>query len=109
MMGIPAADAIAAALEAGADIVGANCGIDLSLEDYTALARELVREAGSAPAILQPNAGAPVLVEGGASYNATPEEMAAAALRIRAAGIAIVGGCCGTTPMHLAEMARVLG
>ena len=108
MMGTPAQDALTAALEAGADIVGANCGTDLNLDDYAALAKELKAAAGAAPAILQPNAGAPKNTPDGIRYNATPEEMAAAALRLRAAGISIIGGCCGTTPAHLAAMARAL-
>jgi 5-methyltetrahydrofolate--homocysteine methyltransferase len=108
MMGIPAANAIGAALEAGADIAGANCGTDLSLDDYAALAEEIARAAGSAPSILQPNAGSPQMTPDGLRYNASPEEMASAALRLRDAGISIIGGCCGTTPEHLAAMARAL-
>lgn len=108
MMGVPAAAALGAVLEAGADIVGANCGTDLSLDQYATLAKELARAAGRAPSILQPNAGAPQMTPEGLRYNATPEDMAAAALRIRDAGISIIGGCCGTTPAHLAAMARAL-
>lgn len=109
MMGTPATDVLAAALEAGADIVGANCGTDLSLEDYAALAEELVQSAGDAPVILQPNAGAPQLTPDGTRYLATPDEMAVIALRLREIGVSIIGGCCGTTPVHLAAMARALG
>jgi 5-methyltetrahydrofolate--homocysteine methyltransferase len=108
MMGATVAGALGAALEAGADIVGANCGTDLSLDDYALLAAEIVRAAGDAPAILQPNAGAPKQTPDGVRYDATPGEMADAALRLRAAGIAIIGGCCGTTPAHLAAMSRAL-
>ena len=108
MMGTPVSEAIAAALEAGADIVGANCGTDLSLDDYAALAKELKAAAGTSPVILQPNAGAPKNTPDGIRYDATPEEMAAAALRLREAGISIIGGCCGTTPAHLAAMAAAL-
>jgi 5-methyltetrahydrofolate--homocysteine methyltransferase len=108
MMGTSVREAIAAALEAGADIVGANCGTDLNLDDYFALAKELKAAAGSAPVILQPNAGAPKNTPEGDCYDATPEEMAAAALRLRDAGISIIGGCCGTSPAHLASMARAL-
>ncbi len=108
MMGTSAREAIAAALGAGADIVGANCGTDLNLDDNASLAKELKAAAGTAPAILQPNAGAPKNTPDGIIYDATPEEMAAAALRLREAGISIIGGCCGTTPAHLAAMARAL-
>ncbi|MEI6033984.1 MAG: homocysteine S-methyltransferase family protein [Verrucomicrobiae bacterium] len=108
MMGTSAGDAISAALEAGADMVGANCGTDLNLDDYADLAAEIKVAAGSAPTILQPNAGAPKPAPSGVCYDATPEEMAAAALRLRAAGISIIGGCCGTSPAHLAAMARAV-
>ena len=108
MMGTSAREAISAALGAGADIVGANCGTDLSLGDYAALAKELKAAAGTAPAILQPNAGAPKNTPEGVCYDATPEEMAAAAVRLREAGISLIGGCCGTTPAHLAAMVRAL-
>ncbi len=108
MMGTPASEAIAAALGDGADIVGANCGTDLSLDDYLALAKDLKAAAGTAPVILQPNAGAPKTTPEGVAYDATPEEMAAVALRLRDAGVSIIGGCCGTTPAHLAAMARAL-
>jgi 5-methyltetrahydrofolate--homocysteine methyltransferase len=108
MMGTLPSDALGAALEAGADIVGANCGTDLALEDYIALAEELARAAAGTPVILQPNAGAPQPTPDGVRYRATPDEMAATALRLRDAGVAIIGGCCGTTPAHLAAMARAL-
>ena len=108
MMGTSAREAIAAAFEAGADIAGANCGTDLSLDDYVALAAELKAAAGTAPVILQPNAGAPKITPDGIAYDATPDEMANAALRLRGAGVSIIGGCCGTTPNHLAAMALAL-
>lgn len=108
MMGTTARDAVTAALEAGTDIVGANCGTDLNLDDYIALATELKSAAGDAIVILQPNAGAPKNTPEGVLYDATPEEMAATALRLRDAGVSIIGGCCGTTPIHLAAMAKAL-
>ncbi len=108
MMGTSARDAVLSAIRAGADIVGANCGTDLNLDDYLALAVELQAAADSTPTILQPNAGAPKPTPQGFSYDATPEEMAITALRLREVGISIIGGCCGTTPAHLAAMAKAL-
>jgi 5-methyltetrahydrofolate--homocysteine methyltransferase len=107
MMGTTVADAIAAAYEAGASIAGANCGTDLSLADYLELAKEIVAAAKGRPTILQPNAGAPHQVGGEVRYDATPEEMAELTRTLRALGISIVGGCCGTSPAHLAAMANV--
>ncbi|MEI7912950.1 MAG: homocysteine S-methyltransferase family protein [Verrucomicrobiota bacterium] len=106
MMGTKVAEAVKAAYDAGASIVGANCGTDLSLADYIELAKEIVAAAGGRPTILQPNAGAPQQVDGDIHYNATPEEMAGLARTLRGLGIAIVGGCCGTSPAHLAAMAQ---
>ncbi len=108
MMGTTAAAAVAAALEAGADIVGANCGTDLSLSDYERLTAELVAAAGSKPVIVQPNAGSPKLVDGQVSYAESAAQFAEAAPRLLAAGARIVGGCCGSTPAHIAAIAEKL-
>lgn len=106
MMGTEAAEALRRALAAGADVVGANCGTRLGLEDYVELARQMVAAAGRAPVIIQPNAGSPRVENGQTVYDATPEQMAAAALALLDAGARIIGGCCGTTPAHLAAMSR---
>jgi 5-methyltetrahydrofolate--homocysteine methyltransferase len=106
MMGTTVADAIQAAFDAGADIAGANCGTDLSLDDYLALAEQIVAAAGGRATILQPNAGAPKMLDGAIRYDATPQDMAELTGKLRDIGISIVGGCCGTTPEHLAAMAE---
>ena len=108
MMGTTAAEAVRRAVGAGAEIVGTNCGTGLSLDDYVELARQLVAAAGNATVIVQPNAGSPRTENGRTIYNATPEEMAATATRLLAAGVRIIGGCCGTTPNHLAAMSRAI-
>ena len=108
MMGTNAADAMRRAIAAGADIVGTNCGTDLSLDDYVKLAGQLVAAAGKTPVIVQPNAGSPHMENGKTIYKATPEEMAATATRLLAAGVRIIGGCCGTTPALLTAMSRAV-
>lgn len=108
MMGATPADAVLAAAGAGASLIGANCGTDLGFDDYLRLAGELVAAAGSLPVILQPNAGAPENSPSGTVYRATPEDVAAAALRIRTCGVRVIGGCCGTTPAHLNAVATTL-
>ncbi|MGA2496182.1 MAG: homocysteine S-methyltransferase family protein [Tepidisphaeraceae bacterium] len=108
MMGTPAADAIKTAIDAGADVVGANCGTGLDLPDYVRLARDLMAAAGSTPVILQPNAGAPRHEGGKLVYDALPQQMAAIVPQLCSAGLKIVGGCCGTTPDHLAAMGKAL-
>ncbi len=108
MMGTPVRDAVARALDAGADLVGANCGTNLSLDEYLELAEELVAAAGEAPVIVQPNAGTPQTIDGRLSYRATPEAMADVARGLISRGVRIIGGCCGTNPTHLAAMADAL-
>jgi 5-methyltetrahydrofolate--homocysteine methyltransferase len=108
MMGTSAAEAVRRATGAGAEIVGANCGTALSLDDYVVLAGQLVAAAGQVPVIVQPNAGSPRTENGKTVYDATPEEMAATATRLLATGGRIIGGCCGTAPNHLAAMSRAI-
>lgn len=99
MMGTPPAEAVARLQEAGADIVGANCGngVDVMLE----LAREL-RAATDGYLLIHSNAGIPAPVGGEIVYPESPEYMAE---RFKAmaqdVGVNIIGGCCGTTPEHI--------
>jgi methionine synthase I (cobalamin-dependent) len=104
MVGNDVKDAIARAVEAGADVVGANCGSSLGLDDYVNLAEQIVAAAQGRPVIVQPNAGSPTLVDGKLIYKARPEDMAAAVPRLLKTGVRIIGGCCGTTPKHLQAM-----
>jgi len=101
MMGDAAAHIAAKVCENGGDAVGANCG-DLSLEE-TALVIGNMKEAGL-PLIAQPNAGKPVLGESGAAYHMTPEVFAQGMRSCLAAGARLLGGCCGTTPAHIAAL-----
>lgn len=96
------------AREAGADAIGVNCGTDLSPDDYLTLADAFASVAGDLPVVVQPNAGTPRLVEGETVYEHGPEEIAQLLSRLVAAGVRIVGGCCGTTPEALARAARGL-
>ena len=56
----------------------------------------------------KPNAGLPRLVGDVTVYDATPEYMAGVALGLRRAGAQVIGGCCGTTPAHVAAIAAAL-
>ncbi|MDR1010353.1 MAG: homocysteine S-methyltransferase family protein [Opitutaceae bacterium] len=107
MMGADAATAIRAALDAGATIAGANCGTQLSLDDYAKLTAELTAAAAGAPVIVQPNAGSPERdpATGRITYGTAPGAFADAAARYIALGARIVGGCCGTTPAHIVASA----
>ena len=60
------------------------------------------------PMVAKGNCGIPAYVEGAIHYHGTPELMASYALFARDAGISIIGGCCGTTPAHVAAMSAAL-
>ncbi|MGE5610538.1 MAG: homocysteine S-methyltransferase family protein [Bacillota bacterium] len=105
MMGTVAQDAVARAIDAGADVVGTNCGTSLSFEDYLRLAEQLVAAAGKVPVIVQPNAGAPVMSGGKLVYRAQPQDMATIVAPLIKLGVRIIGGCCGTSPDHLRAVA----
>ncbi len=102
----PAAAARALA-EAGADAVGVNCGAGpvVCLDALSGMGSP--RETAPAPAVtlsIMPNAGLPRRVEGQFLYAADPAYFGEMAVRFVEAGASIVGGCCGTTPAHVAAM-----
>jgi 5-methyltetrahydrofolate--homocysteine methyltransferase len=111
MMGVDVATAVGRMASLGVDAVGFNCGT-ATLDEYTALAKEYVAAAKTTRKNLavfaEPNAGKPELVDDQAVYRVTPEEFAAAAGRIKAAGIHILGGCCGTSPAFIQAVAGKL-
>jgi len=100
MMGVTVPQAGAAARDAGADVIGANCGTRLAPRDFAELGRQL-HAASSLPVMLQPNAGQPVLEDDRVVYPLTPDAMADELIEVATVG-RIVGGCCGTTPAHIA-------
>src|SRR5439155_1612290 len=87
-------------IAAGADVVGANCGIGPA-----ELYQITVGMVGHGkPVIAQPNAGLPASVEGRTLYVANPEHFGVFARRMLKSGVRLVGGCCGTTPEHTRAM-----
>jgi methionine synthase I (cobalamin-dependent)/5,10-methylenetetrahydrofolate reductase len=91
--------------EWGADVIGCNCSVGpVAMLD----AMERVRAATSLPLSAQPNAGVPRSVEGRNIYLCSPEYMASYARKFVAAGVRLVGGCCGTTPDHIRVMKSAL-
>jgi methionine synthase I (cobalamin-dependent) len=101
MMGDRLEDSLRTLVGAGAFAVGANC--TLSSADMVDAARLLVG-AVDAPILVQPNAGQPQVVGGATVWPETAQEFAANIARIIDLGVAMVGGCCGTTPAHLAAV-----
>ncbi|HEU0076475.1 MAG TPA: bifunctional homocysteine S-methyltransferase/methylenetetrahydrofolate reductase, partial [Longimicrobiaceae bacterium] len=87
--------------EWGADVVGLNCSVGPSA---MLQAVEGMLGATATPLSTQPNAGLPREVDGRTIYMASPEYMATYAARLIRKGVRFVGGCCGTTPEHIARM-----
>ena len=89
----------------GADVIGCNCSVGpVAMLDVI----ERVRGLTSLPLAAQPNAGMPRSVEGRNIYLCSPEYMASYARKFVAAGVRLVGGCCGTTPEHIRVMKSAL-
>ncbi|MGN0847483.1 MAG: homocysteine S-methyltransferase family protein [Kiritimatiellia bacterium] len=96
-------ECVAVLLESlGVDAYGFNCGLgpDQMLPFVERLAKVSTR-----PIVVKPNAGLPAVVDGRTVFSVGPAAFAASVERLVAAGAAIVGGCCGTTPEHIAAVA----
>jgi 5-methyltetrahydrofolate--homocysteine methyltransferase len=104
MMGVKPDRAARDAVAAGADVVGANCGN--GIVNMIEITRQMRAAVPGTPILIHANAGAPVVEDGKTVFKETPEFMAARVAELVAAGANIVGGCCGTTPDHIAAMAR---
>jgi 5-methyltetrahydrofolate--homocysteine methyltransferase len=92
--------------EMGAALVGANCGT--TLENMEAILKEYSETIPGFGLWAKPNAGVPhmdVKTEQGV-YDMTPEDMFAYAKKYVAIGVRVVGGCCGSTPSHVAAIAK---
>jgi len=107
MMGVRPAQVMKTFAEMGAAMVGANCGA--SLEEMEAVVREYAAAQPGFPIWAKPNAGLPRVDENKQTvYDLLPEEMGQATLRNIEAGARVVGGCCGTSPEHLAAIVRAV-
>ena len=105
MMGDTPESAVKELREAGADIVGANCGngIDRMVE----LAGQ-ISAATDGYTLIHSNAGIPDIIKGRIVYSETPEYMAERFKTLAELGVNIIGGCCGTTPEHIRALAEVV-
>jgi len=107
MMGVRPADAVATLAEAGVDAVGANCG--RGPEEMRVIAAEMgAARPDGVLLVAQSNAGLPQVVGDHFEYDATPDDMAEHARELHKLGIDLIGGCCGSTPQHLAAMHQAL-
>lgn len=106
LMGVSPADAARALYDAGADLVGANCG--LGSDEIIEIIRAMREAMPTGALVAKPNAGLPQWSGGRIIYPESPEWMTVRIPRLIEAGARIVGGCCGTTPDHLRMMARII-
>jgi 5-methyltetrahydrofolate--homocysteine methyltransferase len=107
MMGLSPTDAISTIVPLGVAAVGANCG--RSLADADLVVEEVLAAAGDVPVWVKPNAGVPKVVGSEVVYEAGPDMLAEHVARYVEQGARIVGGCCGSTPEHVAAIGRALG
>lgn len=103
MMGVTPKQMTQELIEAGADIIGANCGN--GMENMIGIVKEIRAFSKSIPILIQANAGAPVYKDGKTVFPESAEQMAALVPELIKAGANIIGGCCGTTPYHIRIMA----
>jgi 5-methyltetrahydrofolate--homocysteine methyltransferase len=106
VMGNTAAQCAEALTEAGASVVGANCG-NLDPQEMAEVIT-MMRAATPLPIIAQPNAGKGRLVDKGLVFDMSPAEFAAGVEACTRAGARLVGGCCGTSPDHIKAMVGLL-
>jgi len=104
--GVLPARAAEAMSDAGAVVVGANCGTVSPAEMVGIL--KAFRAVTALPLIAQPNAGKPERSAAGVRFPASPDEVAASAPAFKEQGATIIGGCCGTTPEHIRAIVKRL-
>jgi 5-methyltetrahydrofolate--homocysteine methyltransferase len=101
MWGVDVPTAVRRLTDAGADVIGANCG--RGFDDMIAIIEEM-RPLTPKPIIAQSNAGIPEWVDGISVYKETPELIPPKAEKLLQLGVNILGGCCGTGPEHIRKM-----
>ncbi len=106
MMGVSPADMAKAVKEAGASIIGANCGN--GFDQMIEVVREIRKADPSTPVLVHANAGLPSVEDGKLVYSETPAMVAAKARELAKCGANIIGGCCGTTPLHIRALVKEL-
>lgn len=105
VMGNSAADCAKRVKAEGGAAIGANCG-DLSPDELAEVVANMAGE--GLPVLVEPNAGKPKLNGTDIYYDLSVADFAAGMQKCLAAGATIVGGCCGTTPAHIAALADLV-
>ncbi len=106
MMGVSPADAARAVIKAGAHVIGTNCGN--GFKRMVEIVRQLRDVDPDIPILVHANAGLPENVDGHDVFPDTPADMAQLVPDLVKAGANIIGGCCGTTPEHIAALKKTV-
>ena len=106
MMGVSPTEMVQTLIDAGAELLGANCGNGIA--GMVGIVEEIRKANPEIPILVHANAGMPVYRDGETVFPEKPEEMAALVSKIIAAGANVIGGCCGTTPDHICKVREVV-
>ncbi|MDP3434671.1 MAG: homocysteine S-methyltransferase family protein, partial [Bacteroidota bacterium] len=106
MMGISPTEMTETLAEAGAEVIGANCGNGIA--DMIGIVKEIRQANATIPILIHANAGMPHYCDGETTFPESPDDMAGNVKEIAQAGANIIGGCCGTTPGHIYKVREVV-
>ena len=106
MMGVSPTEMVQTLIDAGAELIGANCGNGIA--GMVGIVEEIRKANQDFPILVHANAGMPVYQDGETVFPEKPEEMAALVSKIIAAGANVIGGCCGTTPEHICKVREMV-
>jgi 5-methyltetrahydrofolate--homocysteine methyltransferase len=106
MMGVSPTEMVQAVKEAGASVIGSNCGN--GFDQMIDIVREMRSVDAVIPILVHANAGKPIFQDGKTVFPETPEKMAAKVHDMIKSGANIIGGCCGTTPAHIQRLVEVV-
>ena len=105
IMGVNIEKTVEGLTEAGADIIGSNCGH--GIDDMIEIAKQ-IKTISSKPIVIQSNAGLPENKGNELVYRESPSYFAEKTIELIEAGVSIIGGCCGTTPEHIGAIRKVV-
>jgi 5-methyltetrahydrofolate--homocysteine methyltransferase len=97
----------ARAADSGVAALGVNCGRDMGIDEILEVIRRY-RDATTLPLFARPNAGTPTRIDQRWHYPLSPDILASRLPELLETGIALVGGCCGTTPEHISRMRAIV-
>ncbi len=106
MMGVSPTDMVHTIIDAGADIIGANCGN--GIEGMVNIVKEIRKSNTYIPILIHANAGLPIYQDGQTIFPETPDQMASFVDALLNAGANVIGGCCGTTPEHIRKIVEIV-